>query len=125
MRRGIVLFAHGARDPRWAEPFTKIAEALRLADPAVEVVVAFLERMEPGLAAAVASLVDADVTTVDVVPVFLGMGGHVRGDLPPLVDASRAAHPGIVFRLHDALGERPDVIAALARAALDASDRPR
>jgi sirohydrochlorin ferrochelatase len=28
------------------------------------------------------------------VPLFLGTGGHLRRDLPPLVDALRAAHPG-------------------------------
>lgn len=26
---GIVLFGHGARDPRWAEPFERLAARLR------------------------------------------------------------------------------------------------
>ena len=29
----IVLFAHGARDPRWAEPFEAIAARIRAAAP--------------------------------------------------------------------------------------------
>ncbi len=125
MTRAIVLFAHGARDPRWAEPFARIADAIRDAQPGTPVAVAFLERMEPTLADAAARLVTDGARQVDVVPVFLGMGGHVRDDLPPLVDALRVAHPQAVFRLHDALGEQPDVIAALARAALAAGDGAR
>ena len=31
-------------------------------------------------------------TRIDVVPLFLGTGGHVREDLPPLVAQLRAAH---------------------------------
>ncbi len=125
MKRGIVLFAHGARDPRWAEPFARVADAMRAADAGTPVAVAFLERMRPTLAEAVVSLLAAGAREVDVVPVFLGMGGHVRDDLPPLVESLRDAHPDVAFRLHGALGERPDVIAALARAALAAGDGAR
>ena len=30
---GLILFAHGARDPRWAEPFESLAGRLRKAVP--------------------------------------------------------------------------------------------
>ena len=33
MTRAIVLFAHGARDPRWAEPFEAVAGRVRAAAP--------------------------------------------------------------------------------------------
>src|SRR5207245_630829 len=51
--KAIVLFAHGARDPRWAEPFEAVAARVRAAAPAGEVAVAFLELMAPTLAQAV------------------------------------------------------------------------
>ncbi len=45
---GIVLFGHGARDPRWAEPFERLAARLRGApSPAAHVTLAFLELMTP------------------------------------------------------------------------------
>ena len=94
MSRAIVLFAHGARDPRWAEPFEAVAARVRAAAPGCPVVLAFLELMAPPLGDAVERLVAAGATRVDVVPLFLGTGGHLRQDLPPLVDALRAAHPG-------------------------------
>jgi len=121
MSSGLILFAHGARDPRWAEPFLAIAERIRLADPARPVELAFLELVEPDLGAAARRLAAGGATRIDVVPLFLGMGGHLRNDLPPLVEAVRAALPGVEFRLHPAIGENDAVIAVVASAALAAA----
>jgi sirohydrochlorin cobaltochelatase len=118
MAQALVLFAHGARDPRWAEPFEAVAARIRAAAPGLPVALAFLELMAPSLDAAVAELVAGGATTVDVVPLFLGTGGHLRDDVPPLVDALRAAHPGTRIRLHAAIGEHAEVSEAMARAAL-------
>jgi sirohydrochlorin cobaltochelatase len=121
MSSALLLFAHGARDPRWAEPFLAIAERIRLADPGRPVELAFLELMEPDLDAAAHRLAAAGATRIDIVPLFLGMGGHLRHDLPPRVDAVRAVLPGVEFRLHPAIGENEAVIAVVASAALAAA----
>ena len=121
MSRAIVLFAHGARDPRWAEPFEAIAARVRAAAPDYRVALAFLELMAPTLGDAVAGLVAAGATRIDVVPLFLGTGGHLRRDLPPLVAALRAAHPAVDFRLHAAIGEHAAVVEAMAAAAVAAA----
>jgi len=119
--RALVLFAHGARDPRWAEPFEAVAARVRANSPGCRVVLAFLELMAPTLGDAAAGLVAAGATRVDVVPLFLGTGGHLRRDLPPLVDALRAAHPHVDFRLHAAIGEHAAVVEAMAAAAVAAA----
>jgi len=124
MTQAIVLFAHGARDPRWAEPFEAVAAHVRAAAPGCPVVLAFLELMTPSLGAAVERLAAAGATRVDVVPLFLGSGGHLRHDLPPLVDALRGAHPALAIRLHAAIGEHPAVVEAMARAAVAAAGFP-
>ncbi|KVD09289.1 sirohydrochlorin chelatase [Burkholderia ubonensis] len=121
---GIVLFAHGARDPRWAEPFERLAARLRAArgEPASSVSLAFLELMTPSLDTAVAAQVAAGCTRITVVPVFFGQGGHIRRDLPQLVDACRAAHPGVEIRCATAVGEDDGVLDAIARYCLDQLD---
>jgi len=119
--QALVLFAHGARDPRWADPFEAVAERIRAAAPDLPVVLAYLELMAPTLAAAVDGVVADGATTVDIVPLFLGTGGHLRQDLPPLVDALRSAHPDVTIRLHAAIGEHAAVSAAMAHAALVAA----
>jgi sirohydrochlorin cobaltochelatase len=118
MRRGLILFAHGARDPRWAAPFEAVVQRIAAQQPGVQVRLAFLELMQPGLAEAGASLSAAGCTQVDVLPMFLGTGGHLRKDLPPLLQALRDAHPGVQWRLHDAVGEQPAVQQAMAATAL-------
>ena len=80
--------------------------------------------MAPSLGDAVERLVAAGATRVDVVPLFLGTGGHLRQDLPPLVDALRGAHPAVAIRLHAAIGEHPAVVEAMARAAVAAAGFP-
>jgi sirohydrochlorin cobaltochelatase len=121
MAQALVLFAHGARDPRWAEPFEAVAERIRAAAPQLPVVLAYLELTAPTLAEAIDKVVADGATTVDVVPLFLGTGGHLRQDLPPLVDALRSAHPDVAIRLHAAIGEHAAVSEAMARAALVAA----
>jgi len=91
MSIGLVLFGHGARDPRWREPFDSLVRAVskRHSGP---VSLAFLELMEPSLSAAVGQLVERGASRVVVVPLFLGTGGHIRRDLPALIEeAARAA----------------------------------
>jgi sirohydrochlorin cobaltochelatase len=116
--RGLVLLAHGARDPAWAAPFEATAARVRERAPGTAVRLAFLELMAPGLDAAAGELAALGCRRVDVVPMFLGMGGHVRRDVPTQVEALRRAHPGVDFALHEAVGETPRVIAAIAEAAL-------
>ena len=114
---GLLLFAHGARDPRWADPFQAVAARVRERAPTALVRLAFLEFMAPDIATAGHEMAAAGCTTIDVVPVFLGAGGHVRKDLPALLETLRTQHPGVRFTLHPAVGESALVIDAMAEAA--------
>jgi sirohydrochlorin cobaltochelatase len=117
-KRGLLLFAHGARDARWALPFEDVAARVRAAAPAVAVELAYLEFMQPGLLEAGARLVAASCTQVDVVPLFLGAGGHVRKDVPDLFARLQQAHANVAWRLQAAIGEAKPVLQAMADAAL-------
>jgi sirohydrochlorin cobaltochelatase len=120
--RGLLLFAHGARDPQWAQPFEAVARRCRAERGADRVALAFLEFMTPDLVAAGNTLVAAGCTAVDVVPLFLGAGGHVRKDIPVLMARLQADHPGVQFQLRPAIGEAAAVIEAMAIVALSALD---
>lgn len=115
---GLLLFAHGARDPQWARPFEAVAERCRAERGDKRVALAFLEFMAPDLVAAGGALAMAGCTAVDVVPLFLGAGGHVRKDIPVLMARLQADHPQVRFTLRQTVGEAPAVIAAMAAVAL-------
>ncbi|MCO4888860.1 CbiX/SirB N-terminal domain-containing protein [Cupriavidus sp. WGtm5] len=112
--RALVLFAHGARDARWREPFERLQQKLVAALPGCEVRLAFLELMSPLLADALAELAAQGVTEVTVVPVFFGQGGHIRRDLPVLIEQCRQAHPGLRIHCATAVGESDAVLDAIA-----------
>ncbi len=116
MTHGLILFAHGARDSAWAAPFQAVADIVRQRQPGLQVRLAFLEFMAPELAVAGAQLAAAGCRQVDLVPMFLGTGGHVRRDLPLLLEQMRLAHPTVAFTLHAAIGEVPAVHLAMASA---------
>ena len=118
-RLGILLFAHGARDPAWAQPFEAVAKRLteRAHAQGHAVTLAFLEFMTPDILAAGADLAAQGCTDVTVVPLFLGAGGHVRKDLPRLLGELGEAHPEVNWRLSPAVGETDILIQGMADAA--------
>ena len=117
-KHGLLLFAHGARDARWALPFEDVARRIRARDAAVLVELSFLEFMAPSLREGGQRLAAAGCDEVDVIPLFLGAGGHVRKDLPELLNELAAAYPKVQWRLQKAIGEIDSVVEAMAQAAL-------
>ena len=117
-RHAVVLFAHGSRDPLWREPIEAVATRMRQLNPGVPVRCAFLELTEPDLPTVAAELAALGITSLSVVPLFLGVGRHARDDLPQLVQALRMRHPGIAFELKPSIGEDPQLIDTIAQIAL-------
>src|SRR5215472_2503941 len=114
MSRALILFAHGARDTGWAEPFERLAAKVRAVTPGHQVRLAFLELMHPDLAGAAAELVRGGATAISVVPIFLGSGGHIRRDLPVLIEQLRTLHRGVEFECATPAGEDAGVLDAIA-----------
>lgn len=109
---GLILFAHGSRNPAWRKPFDRV-----LADIAKRyrhAVLAFGEFMSPGLVEAAQLLAKQGVKRAVIVPLLLGGGLHVRGDLPKLAAQARKAS-GLALRIAPAIGEDAGVLNAIAR----------
>ncbi|MFI4902716.1 MAG: sirohydrochlorin chelatase [Burkholderiales bacterium] len=121
--RGVILVAHGSREPGWAAPFERIRD--RIAAEGMPVVLAYLERMAPDLDHAAQELARAGCEAAIVVPLFLGQGSHVREGLPKLVAAAMSHHPSLVLTLAEAIGEAPHVQDAIAEASLAAASIAR
>jgi len=83
--------------------------------PGERIVLAFLELMQPSLPDCATALRAEGVRNLRVVPVFFGSGGHLKADLPKLVAELRERFPDLAITVEPPIGERPEVIGAIAR----------
>ena len=113
-----VVMCTARTNSRWREPVEAVAARIRQLEAGALVQCAYLEAATPDLPAALAELAGQGAQEVDVLPVFLGVGKHLREDLPRLLDELQRGHPGLRLRLRPAIGETPEFIDALARLAL-------
>ena len=114
MSKALILFAHGSRDPGWAEPFERLAERVRSSAKGQDVRLAYLEIMQPTLEAAAAAAVSAGANSLGIVPIFLAQGGHVRRDLAALVEGLKRQHPNVQIECSPPAGEDDAVLRAIA-----------
>lgn len=113
-RSALVLFAHGARDPEWAEPFRAIAVRVAASRKDLAVKLAFLELQPPSLADAVTELAGSGHTAIYIAPLFMAQGGHLKQDVPKLLAEIRTRQPALTIELLPALGDVPGLREAIA-----------
>ena len=121
----LILFAHGARDPEWAAPLRRVGAAAHMEAPALRIELAFLEILEPALADCAETLIGEGFAHIIIVPMFIAQGGHLKRDLPQLVDDLRKRNPQVRFDLAGAIGEAESVVQAMARHVLRLANRAR
>jgi len=121
MTTAIILFAHGARDPEWANPLRRIQAAVRERIAEVPVELAFLEFIAPSLPESTARLVAEGARKIVVLPLFIARGGHLKREVPEMLDGLRSTYPDVQFSLGTAIGENEIVVQAMASAALEAA----
>jgi sirohydrochlorin cobaltochelatase len=98
--------------------------ALRVArlQPHAVVAAAHMEIAQPSIAEGIAALVARGAADIVVLLYFLSDGRHSRDDVPRLVAAAVAGHPGVVARVGQALGPH-DVLASLLLERADVTGR--
>jgi sirohydrochlorin cobaltochelatase len=119
----LVLFAHGARDSQWAEPFRALQKAVSGRRPDLTVELAFLEIMEPALGDCVARLAGAGHQRIVIAPLFLAQGGHLKKDLPRLLKDLGARHPAADISVLPPIGEVTELLNAIAEWLVDSAPR--
>ncbi|BBO99591.1 sirohydrochlorin chelatase [Sulfuriferula nivalis] len=111
---GLILFAHGARDPRWAQPFRRLQMMLSEQQPQHQVALAYLELMSPRLPDAVAAMVAQGITHIDIAPMFLGVGAHMRDDFPAIMAELNIQYPHVELAVLPVLGESEELLQRIA-----------
>ena len=113
-KTAMILFAHGSRDPEWASPLRRVCSAVLTQSPGMRVELAFLEFLTPSLQDCAASLVSEGFGRIVIVPMFIAQGGHLKNDLPLILNELRERDPQIVFELAGPVGEAESIVQAMA-----------
>lgn len=109
-KMGVLLLAHGSRDPRHAATMERIGGATE-ACAGVPVRMAYLDHQGPDAAEATRHLVAEGAGSVTVVPLLLSEAFHRKVDVPAAVRAARSAvHVGV--HLAPTLGPDPALLDA-------------
>jgi sirohydrochlorin cobaltochelatase len=102
----------------WRQPVEAVARQIGILRPDLYVRCAYLELSTPDLETSVAELLPLGVSSITVMPLFLGMGKHAREDLPRLIAKLRSSYPQIAFVLKPSVGEEAQVLELIARIAI-------
>jgi sirohydrochlorin cobaltochelatase len=81
----LLVVGHGTTDEAGVAEFARLVEAVAARTDA-DVEGGFLELASPPIQDAVAHLVAAGHTTIDVVPLVLVAAGHSKGDIPAALE---------------------------------------
>lgn len=76
---------------------------------------AFLEGMAPSLEEAAGRVAAAGATRVSVIPLFMAQGGHLKQDLPRIIERLRQRHPELQLQVSPAIGEVDAILDAISR----------
>ena len=114
MSTALVLFAHGARDPEWERPFRDIAARVAARRSDLAVTLAFLEFQPPSLPEAIGECIGQGYRRIAIAPLFMAQGGHLKNDMPRLLDELRRRYPDVTISLMPAIGDVEGLRAAMA-----------
>jgi sirohydrochlorin cobaltochelatase len=109
MHNGLIVLAHGSRDPLWEQPLRALQVRIQAELPACRVELAFFEIMAPSLAECVEALWQRGCRDIAVLPALVAAGSHLRAQLPLLIDKAGAGRANFAIRLLPALGDIPEV----------------
>ena len=121
---GVMVCGHGSRDERAVTEFARVAKGLRKLMPEMPVEYGYLEFATPIIRDGLDRLRDQGVTRVLAVPGMLFAAGHVKNDIPSVLNTYAAQNEGVTIELGKELGIDPKMMHAAGariRETLDAA----
>ena len=96
----------------------RVREQMLARSPSLRVELAFFGFIEPSLPDCAEALIGEGFERVVIVPMFIAQGGHLKKDLPLIVDELRDRYPQVIFEVAGPVGEAERVVQAMAEQAL-------
>src|SRR5262249_31342625 len=109
----LIALAHGSRDPRSARTVREIVSTTKQLRPDLKIEAAFLDHVRPDVDTVVDRLVAKGHTEIVAGPLLLSSAYHARIDVPAVVAAAAARHPGVGIRVAEVLGTDVSLLTVL------------
>jgi sirohydrochlorin cobaltochelatase len=106
----VLLIGHGTRLAAGVTEFHALADQLQQALPDRTCLAGFLELVEPSLPEALERLRQQGFQRVTALPALLMAAGHVKNDIPVILNAFQAEHPEMTITFGADLGVHPNLL---------------
>jgi len=111
-RIGVMVCGHGSRDEDAVREFEAVARGIRERLAHFEVESGFLEFARPIIREGLDKLLARGVTRILAVPGMLFAAGHAKNDIPSVLNAYEARHPGVSIEYGRELAIDPKLMRA-------------
>ncbi|MDS4043018.1 MAG: sirohydrochlorin chelatase [Candidatus Competibacter sp.] len=109
-RPAVLLIGHGTRLAAGVAEFRTLADRLQQALPDRTCLAGFLELVEPDLSEALEQLRQRGFHRITALPALLMAAGHVKNDIPAILNDFQAAHPEMTIAFGADLGIHPNLL---------------
>lgn len=106
----VLLIGHGTRLAAGVAEFHHLAEQMQQALPDRRCLAGFLELVEPSVPEALATLRREGFDRITVLPALLLAAGHIKNDIPAMLNAFQAEHPELTVTFGADLGVHPRLL---------------
>ena len=120
---GVMVCGHGSRDADAVREFQAVARGIAERLPQYDVESGFLEFATPIVRDGLDALIARGVTDILAIPGMLFAAGHVKNDVPSVLNAYAARHPGVSIRMGRDLAIDLKLIRAAGERVQDSLDR--
>lgn len=125
MKKALMIVDHGSVFAAANDQLAAVAGMVRDRDHGFDIVLhAHMELAHPDIAEAFRDCVRMGAGHITVCPYFLAPGRHSTTDIPALVTAAAARHPGVAFTITEPLGLSPNLIDLVLERTMEAADKP-
>jgi len=112
-KKALILIAHGSRVAKTQEEMDRYVSSLSKQLPQVLVRGAYMEIQSPDLAQTMREIIEAGAQSIQVLPLFIFEGRHMRQDIPAQVEQCRVSFPDQMIELLPYIGGTSFFIEAL------------
>lgn len=106
----VLLIGHGTRIAAGVAEFRMLADQLQQALPDRICLAGFLELVAPDLTEALESLRQRGIRRITALPALLMAAGHVKNDIPALLNHFQIEHPEVAITFGADLGIHPNLL---------------